>query len=381
MKVAILLLNKGRGSGVVAKEHAEFLIGKGHVVYFMHPNIDAGVQGAHNIDVDLEGRIMPVHEYLPAAKLNQKAVSSMGFDEAMAYLPAYERALEGVIQDIDIVIGHHANLIAIATANICQKHNKPYVLFLHGTGIEPRHMGLYDDALWELIQKAIIESNGIIVTTEYVRDELVRKLINLPVEKFLVQPCGVNTNEFHPDNIEGIIKKYNLPDKYVICPGALTRVKGPQNVAEASKIYADIAPTIFIGDGELRDELEIQLGDRGKFLGFVSNADKAKLINAATLLVAAPEKKEHFGIIFIEAMSGGTPVVTYDGGGVNSIVTTDTGVLTKRSPADLGNAIRILLLDDNKLTIMAHNCIERARRFYASNVLGPRLATWLKDFL
>ena len=65
MKVAILLLNKGRGSGVVAKEHAEFFIGKGNDVYFMHPNIDEGVEGAHNIDVDLEGRILPVHEYLP----------------------------------------------------------------------------------------------------------------------------------------------------------------------------------------------------------------------------------------------------------------------------------------------------------------------------
>ena len=87
------------------------------------------------------------------------------------------------------------------------------------------------------------------------------------------------------------MKKYDLPSQYVICPGALTKSKGPQNIVEASKYYSDLAATIFIGDGEIRQELEEKLDDRGRFLGFVSNEDKAQLINAATLLVAAPEKK------------------------------------------------------------------------------------------
>ncbi len=39
MKVAILLLNRGCGTGGVAKEHAQYLLGQGHAVYFMHPDI------------------------------------------------------------------------------------------------------------------------------------------------------------------------------------------------------------------------------------------------------------------------------------------------------------------------------------------------------
>ena len=58
-------------------------------------------------------------------------------------------------------------------------------------------------------------------------------------------------------------------------------------------------------------------------MGFVPTEDKTRLINAATLLTAAPEKKEHFGIIYAEALAGGTPPVTYTGGGVPSIVTPD----------------------------------------------------------
>jgi len=377
MKVAILLLNKGRGSGVVAKEHAESLINLGHEVFFMHPQVGQGVKAAKNIDVDLGGRTTPVHEYLPAAKANQKAVSVMTFEEVKAYLPIYENALEAIIPQIDLVIGHHANLSSIAVANVCKRHNKPYVLFLHGTGIEPRHHGMYDDQVWKLIEQAVKEANGIIVTTEYVRDHLVMNMIDLPMESFLIQPCGVNTEEFHPEQTANIFEKYNLPPEYAICPGALTTAKGPQNVVEASKYYSDLVPTIFIGDGDIREELEEKLGDRGSFLGFVSFEDKAHLINGASVLVAAPEKKEHFGIIYIEAMSGGVPVVAYEGGGVNSIVTKETGILTERDPKVLGKTIRSLLLDPESRGSMGKLGRKRAEKYYASTVLGSQLTDWL----
>lgn len=379
MKVAILLLNRGRGSGVVAKEHAESLLSHGHEVYFLHPKVGDGVAGAYNKDIDLGGKTMPVHEYLPAAGKEQKAVSTMTYEEAALYLPHYENALEEIIHDVDIIIGHHANLTAVATANVAGRHNKPYVLFLHGTGIEPRHHGGYDDKVWQLIQTAIERSNGLIVTTEYVRDNLIKNMVPVSDEQFLIQPCGVDVVEFNANNTADIREKYDLPERYVICPGALTLVKGPQNVVEASKQYADLAPTVFIGGGELRESLESELGDRGKFLGFVSNEDKARLINAATVLTAAPEKKEHFGIIYVEAMSGGTPIVAYEGGGVHSIVTEQTGVLTERNPEALGKAIRTLLLDTEQRNAMAKEGRKRAEALFAAELLGVKLANWLED--
>ncbi len=378
MNITILLLNKGRGSGGVAKEHAQYFLKQGHHVNFIHPNIGDGVPGATNKDVDLGGKILPVHEYLPAAGKKQKAVSAMTYQEVQAYLPDYEKALDNVIQDTDIIIGHHANLTAIVTANVARRHKKPYVLFLHGTGIEPRHHGQYDDKVWAEIQSAIKQADGIIVTTEYVRDELVRNLLNVPAEKFIIQPCGVDVEEFHGENVNGIFEKYDLPEKFVICPGALTLAKGPQNVVEASKKYADLAPTIFIGGGELREELEEKLGDRGRFLGFVSNEEKAQLINAATLLVAAPEKKEHFGIIYIEAMAGNTPVVAYDGGGVNSIITSETGTLTGRDPELLGEAARTVLSDSKTQASMAAAGRKRAVELFAAEMLGAKLLKWLE---
>ncbi len=377
MRIAIILLNKGRGSGEVARQHAKHLAAKGHKVYLMHPDADYELENVDVVDIQLHSRIYPVHEYLPAAGQNQKQVARMSFDEAISYVPDYEKALESVIQDVDIVISHHTNLNTIAAHRVARRHGKTFVVFIHGTGIEPRHFGFYDDKIWKLIEDAVVDADGILVTTEYVRDSLVRPLIDVPLDRFLVLPVGVELTEFHPENIQGIREKYGLPKRYVICPGALTRIKGPQNVAEASKYYHDLAQTIFIGAGELEDQLKQELDGRGRVLGFVPSEDKAKLINAATLLVAAPEKKEHFGIIYAEALAGGTPPVAYEGGGVDSIVTPDVGVLTDRDPKILGLKVRELLENPELLEKMSRSARRRAEQLFDYNKLIPKLETWL----
>lgn len=378
MNIAILLLNQGRGSGEVAREHVRHLVRLGHKVFFMHPGIGAGIPGATNIDIALHTDVVPVHEYLPSAGDKQKQVARMTAEEMAAYLPDYEMALSSVAEEVDIFIGHHANLSAVAVHNVATAYKKPYVLFVHGTGIEPMHDGLWDAHNWRLIRQAIESARGIIVTTEYVRDALVKPLIPLPDDRFLILPCGVDLEDFRPDNTEGIREKFGLPDTYVICPGALTKSKGPQNVVAASTYYADLAQTIFIGDGELRTELEHELGSRGKFLGFVSAEDKAKLINAATLLVAAPDKNEHFGIIYAEALAGGTPCVAYEGGGVGSIVTPTEGILTPRSPQDLGKKIHFLLQNWGQRKQMSISCRARALAHYDYHHLVKELVSWLE---
>ncbi len=378
MNIAILLLNKGRGSGEVAREHVRHLIKLGHKVYFLYPGNEDEIDGAINVDIKLHTNIIPVHEYLPSAGNKQSQVARMSHEEMLAYLPDYEKALKSIATDVDIFIGHHANLSAVSVHKVAKEFDKPYVLFLHGTGIEPRHDGLWNDDNWQMIVSAIVEAKGIIVTTEYVRDSLIIPLINLPKDRFLILPCGVDLEDFKPGNTGNIREKYDLPHTYVICPGALASSKGPQNVVAASSEYSDIASTVFIGAGELQNELEKELGDKGKFLGFVSSEDKAKLIVAATLLVAAPEKKEHFGIIYAEALAGGTPCVAYEGGGVGSIVTSTEGILTTRNPEQLGKKVNYLLQNTGLRKQMSVSCRDRAEKLYDYNNLVQELVNWLK---
>ncbi len=93
MRVVILLLNYGRGSGEIARQHAKELVRIGHGVWYMHPFVGDGVEGAHNLDVQLHVDVLPVHEYLPVAGRDQLPVSNMDAAEALAYVPDYEAAL------------------------------------------------------------------------------------------------------------------------------------------------------------------------------------------------------------------------------------------------------------------------------------------------
>ena len=372
-----MLLNHGRGSGEVARQHVREFIRLGHEVWYVHPGVGRGVAGANNVDITLHSDVLPVHEYLPMAGSDQMAVSHMEAGEALAYVPDYEAALEKIATEVDMFIGHHANLSSVAVHRVARRHGIPYVLFLHGTGIEPRHHGGYAAEVWQAISDAISDAAGIIVSTTYVRDELVRPLVDVEDDRVLVLACGVDTDEFNPAADASVKEKWDLPDRYVICPGALTLAKGPQNVVAAAPQFTDLAPIVFIGDGELRAKLAEQLGHGGRFLGFVSHEDKVALINSATVLTAAPEKLEHFGIIYIEALAAGTVPVAYGGGGVDSIVTGDVGVLTERNPAALGAAVRAVLGDQERLDAMASAGRKRAEARYAAAGLADRLAGWL----
>lgn len=376
MHAAVLLLNRGRGSGGVARQHARSLLAAGHRVTFLHPRMDDGVPGAVNLDVALHTDVLPVHEYLPAAGGRQQPVATMSEAQATRYTSDLASALDR-LDDVDVVVAHHANVSAVAAHDYATQHRIPFVVFVHGTGIEPRRHGGYDDAVWSEIRSALEAAAGILVTTDYVRDELVRPLADVPLGKFFVLPCGVDLAEFAPDRATAVRARFGLPDRFVIAPGAVTWAKGAHNVVAASAEYADLAPTIFIGDGDLRSELEAVLGDRGRFLGFVSEQDKAALINEATILAAAPEKREHFGIIYIEALAAGTVPVAYRGGGVDSIITHDVGVRTDRDPRLLGRSIRRLLADRSAMSRMAAAGRDRAERLYDVAALGDEFSSWL----
>jgi len=376
MHIVVLTMNRGRGSGTVARDQAALLIAAGHRVTYMYAGMTVRVMGADNLDVPLHTDVIPVHEYLPAAHSRQQRVPAMSWDDASRYIDDYAAALDAV-GDVDLILTHHSTVTSVAARRVAEDRGIPYVVFAHGTGIEPRFHGGFDDRLWDEVADSLQRAAGVIVTTEYVRDTLVRPLVPIERSRFLIQPCGIDLTAFEPVPGTDIKAKYGLPERYVICPGAITFAKGPQNVSQASKFYSDLAPTIFIGDGDLADDVRADLGDRGRLLGFVPRIDKDALIAAATVLTAAPVKREHFGIIYVEAMAAGTVPVAYGGGGVDTIVTPDVGVLTERSPRALGTAVRQMLLDDWQRRQKAAAARERALSVFSSEVLGARFVSWV----
>ncbi|MDH4117209.1 MAG: glycosyltransferase family 4 protein [Acidimicrobiia bacterium] len=377
MRVLVVSLNRGRGSGGVTRQQAMALAAAGHEVTLLHAGTPLPMANIDLREVELSRGVLPVHEYLPRGSESQMPAAEMSAGLAWSIVNDFQVALDDLTERPDVILAHHANLSTIACASAAGRWDIPYVVFAHGTGVEPRLGGGYRDTIWRAIAEALRESAGIIVTTRYVRDELVRRVVDIPAHRFITLPCGVDTREFQPTESTAMRDRFDLPEQFAICAGALIPAKGPQNVVEASKHYADLAPTVFIGEGSARRELERALDRRGTFLGFVSDAEKAALFNEASVLVAAPDKREHFGIIYAEGLASGAVPVAYRGGGVDSIVTAETGILTDRTPESLGSAVRFLLERPDTRKLLARRGRRRAETHFDADSLSRHFVEWL----
>ncbi len=92
-------------------------------------------------------------------------------------------------------------------------------------------------------------------------------------------------------------------------------------------------PLKIVGEGSDRPRLEQLAGDTVEFLGWVVEEDKPALFGSARALLAP--QIEDFGIVMVEALAAGTPVVALNRGGAVDILSDgETGVLFSRQTAD-----------------------------------------------
>ncbi|MHB8843012.1 MAG: glycosyltransferase family 4 protein, partial [Candidatus Aquicultor sp.] len=159
-------------------------------------------------------------------------------------------------------------------------------------------------------------------------------------------------------------KKLGLPKDAVVlgAVGRLVPFKGHgvllQSMARVVANHPN-AYLVIVGDGPLRGELENQanelgLSDHVKFLGFV---DEPGRYMAALDIFVLPSIKEPFGIVILEAMALGLPVVATSGGGVPDIVTDGvSGLLaTPEDAGSLADAIEKMLADKDLREKLALN--------------------------
>lgn len=188
------------------------------------------------------------------------------------------------------------------------------------------------------------EYDGIIAVSESTRDKL--------------QNCGLPENMLHVI-YEGvdleIIDSINV-DKIngflVLYVGRIVAHKRIEDLMDAFKIVHKKIPSaklMIVGTGPMRQELEnyashIGIEEYTRFTGYVSDKKKYRMMKKADVLVL-PSVMEGFGLVLIEAMACGTPVIAVDLGGPKEVVTDNkTGFLVSpRQPKGMAEKILILL--------------------------------------
>lgn len=109
----------------------------------------------------------------------------------------------------------------------------------------------------------------------------------------------------------------NVLRKHFLVVSRLTRSKKIICVIEAFNKLG--FPLIIVGDGPERAALEKMAAKNIRFVGFVEDSQLAKLYAEARAVIFPAE--EDFGMVAVEALSFGTPVIAYEYGGIQEIVT------------------------------------------------------------
>lgn len=207
--------------------------------------------------------------------------------------------------------------------------------------------------------KILDRADKIIVTSyDYAQNSNIKERLAVEPEKFVEIPIGVNELLFKPRyRDKDIIEQYDLHGKKIILfVGGLDKAhyfKGINILIQAvKKLNArDDFRVVIIGEGDLKQTYQsmadsLGLGRKIIFAGFVPDDLLPKFYSVADMLVLPSiDKSEAFGIVSLEAMASGVPVIASDLPGVRSVVDKKkTGLLVKPGNVDnLANMIEYLL--------------------------------------
>ena len=134
-----------------------------------------------------------------------------------------------------------------------------------------------------------------------------------------VIPNGVDRDEFHPDMA-------TTNEDYVLFVGRLVDRKHPELTIELAKRRTDLKFAIR-GNGPLKEKLERRAPASVEFLGHLSDTALIEEYSRASVTLC-PYENEGFGMVVIESLSCGTPVIGLDSGNLSSIIKNDeNGIL------------------------------------------------------
>ena len=276
-------------------------------------------------------------------------------------LPEFTFNLERFWKDnglrYDVVFSHYW-MSALVGRYLRRKWQIPFITMYHTLGAVKNTLGIGEGepALRIVSERdTITDCQRIIVATEKEKQDLIRHY-GAAAEKIGVVPCGVNMELFKP--VDKIIarKALDIKDKRVLLfVGRIDPLKGIEQLIKAMpllKSNGDLRLIVVGGDENSRAELEeleqlaagLGIRETVAFQGLVKQEQLAYYYSAADVCVV-PSYYESFGLVALEALACGTPVVAADVGDLRNIIRQgETGYVTAdNSPEKLAAGINSLL--------------------------------------
>ena len=348
------------GTGNVCYHNARVLAALGHEVRVL----TAAWPGTPD---DPDG--VSVHRFRPLVRVGNAPV-----------LPGLLPALRGA----DLV---HLHYPFYAGAELVALSRRPYVVTYHQDVELAGWLGRATKLHERTIGRRLLRGAARLCPTslDYLAYSTVAGVV--PPDRIEAVPNGVDAERYAPGPPDPALRRrHGLPDDLplVLFVGAMDQphyFKGVPTLLRALAAVPRVA-ALLVGDGDLRPVYErlrddLGLGARVAFAGRVSADDLPATYRAADFLVLPSETRgEAFGLVLIEALASGRPVIATDLPGVRSVVapSQDGLLVPPANPAALAAAIaQIATLPPAERAAMGERGRRKVEQTYTWDRIGARL--------
>lgn len=296
------------------------------------------------------------------------------------------------IKNFDIVHLHYPFYFGSEMIFAISKLRKlKYIITYHHDVINTGLIGLYCKVHSSTLMRLIINNASKIGVTsrDYVQHSIIRDIINTKRKKEGVVeiPNGVDVNLFNPTvNGTKIKKRHDIESKEVVLfVGALDRAHNFKGVEYLLKGFAKLknndACLLIVGEGTLKKRYigiaeELNIANKTFFVGNVTTADLTKYYAASDIVVLPSiSMGEAFGVVLIEAMATGKPIIASNLPGVRTVVSDGVnGFLAQpKNVDDLTSKIEYLLENEAIRRDFGKEGRKKAERNYSWEKLGKKL--------
>ena len=273
-------------------------------------------------------------------------------------------------KNYDIINTHFAVPTGPAGAVLSRKTGVPNVLSIHGSDIynpasktSPHKSSFFTSG----VRFSLNNTKRIIANSSYIK-ECAERLYS-PLQKIDVIPLGMPEVKFTPASREELLLHKNK--FYVISIGRMTKIKGYEYLLKAiALVDSPEVELLLIGDGTERSNLEklsqeLGIKKKVKFLGWVRDEKKYQYLAASNAYVMS-SIHEGFGMVLLEAMQAGVPIISTSTGGQRDIIKDEkNGILIPpEDPEAIAEAIKKIASTPHKAKEMIDYNKNYVRDFY-----------------